>query len=150
MNRVVVLIVGRRKNNDRQKGREIKIENSEPALASKNPNYGLGEYMVCRRKRATAHGGRRMKKIHKTITLDVETSKLAAKKTNFSQWVRDQLRSERNRREAGDYTNQRKLMEQERIEQIVDLSTGQLLHQLERKTDAEIQALIAILKMSQS
>jgi len=95
-------------------------------------------------------GGRRMKKIHKTITLDLETSKLAAKKTNFSQWVRDQLRSERNRRDAGGQTEQRKLMEQRRIEQIVDLSTGQLLHQLERKTDAEIQALIAILKMSQS
>jgi len=90
-----------------------------------------------------------MKKIHKTITLDLETSKLAAKKTNFSQWVRDQLRSERNRREMGDYSQQ-KLESQRRIEEIVDLSTGQLLHQLERKTDAEIQALIAILKMSQS
>ena len=90
-----------------------------------------------------------MKKIHKTITLDEETSRLAAKKTNFSQWVRDQLRSERNRREMGDYSQQ-KLESQRRIEEIVDLSTGQLLHQLERKTDAEIQALIAILKMSQS
>jgi len=90
-----------------------------------------------------------MKKIHKTITLDLETSKLAAKKTNFSQWVRDQLRSERNKREAGDYSQQ-KLESQRRIEEIVDLSTGQLLHQLERKTDAEIKALIAILKMSQS
>ncbi len=49
----------------------------------------------------------------------------------------------------GDYSQQ-KLESQRRIEEIVDLSTGQLLHQLERKTDAEIQALIAILKMSQS
>ena len=99
--------------------------------------------------RANTPGGKTMKKIHKTITLDIETSKLAAKKTNFSQWVRDQLRSERNKREAGDFSDQ-KLERVSRIEQITDLSTGQLLHQLERKTDAEIQALIAILKMSQS
>ncbi len=90
-----------------------------------------------------------MKKIHKTITLDLETSKLAAKKTNFSQWVRDMLRSERNKREAGDFTQQ-KLASQRRIEEITELSTGALLHQLEQKNDAEIQALIAILTMSQS
>tara|TARA_Y100001951_G_scaffold42067_1_gene33299 strand:+ start:2113 stop:2385 length:273 start_codon:yes stop_codon:yes gene_type:complete len=90
-----------------------------------------------------------MKKIHKTITLDPETSKLAARKPNFSQWVRNQLRSERNKMEAGDYS-QSKLERISRIEQITELTTGQLLHQLERKTDAEIQALIAILKMSQS
>lgn len=90
-----------------------------------------------------------MKKIHKTITLDEETSKLAAKKTNFSQWVRDQLRSERNKRETGDLSHM-KLQNARLIEKTLDLSTGQLLHQLERKTNAEIRALIAILKMSQS
>ena len=34
-----------------------------------------------------------------TISLDVETWKLAKKKTNFSAWVRDMLRSERNKSE---------------------------------------------------
>jgi len=34
----------------------------------------------------------------KLITLDPTSWDLAAKKPNFSQWVRDQLRSERNRR----------------------------------------------------
>ena len=34
-----------------------------------------------------------------TISLDAETWKEAKKKTNFSAWVRDMLRSERNKRE---------------------------------------------------
>lgn len=33
-----------------------------------------------------------------TISLDTETHKLAKDKTNFSAWVRGQLRSERNQR----------------------------------------------------
>ena len=33
-----------------------------------------------------------------TISLDAETHKLAKEKTNFSSWVRGQLRSERNQR----------------------------------------------------
>lgn len=33
-----------------------------------------------------------------TISLDTETHKLAKEKTNFSSWVRDKLRSERNQR----------------------------------------------------
>lgn len=33
------------------------------------------------------------------VSLDKATYKLAKAKPNFSQWVRDQLRSERNRRE---------------------------------------------------
>jgi hypothetical protein len=36
----------------------------------------------------------------KLITLDPTSWDLAAKKPNFSQWVRDQLRSERNQREG--------------------------------------------------
>jgi hypothetical protein len=35
-----------------------------------------------------------------TISLCAETHKLAKDKTNFSAWVRDQLRSERNKREV--------------------------------------------------
>tara|TARA_R100001086_G_scaffold143086_1_gene75285 strand:+ start:470 stop:730 length:261 start_codon:yes stop_codon:yes gene_type:complete len=86
-----------------------------------------------------------MKKIHKTITLDLETSKLAAKKTNFSQWVRNMLRSERNKTESH-IANQHKT----RIEESTGLSTFELLHHLESKSPEEISALIAILRMSQS
>ena len=35
-----------------------------------------------------------------TISLDATTWELAKKKTNFSAWVRDQLRSERNKGET--------------------------------------------------
>ncbi len=35
-----------------------------------------------------------------TISLDMEAWKLAKKKTNFSAWVRDMLRSERNKEET--------------------------------------------------
>jgi len=34
-----------------------------------------------------------------TISLDSQTHKLAKEKTNFSQWVRDKLRAERNQQE---------------------------------------------------
>ena len=86
-----------------------------------------------------------MKKIHKTITLDEETSKLAAKKTNFSQWVRNMLRSERNRTESA-IANKHKT----RIEQATGITTFELLHYREKKSAEEIQALIAILKLSQT
>ena len=36
----------------------------------------------------------------KLITLDPTSWDLAAKKPNFSEWVRDQLRSERNKRQS--------------------------------------------------
>tara|TARA_R100001163_G_C5002726_1_gene151292 strand:- start:618 stop:845 length:228 start_codon:yes stop_codon:yes gene_type:complete len=35
----------------------------------------------------------------KLITLDAETWRLASEKSNFSEWVRNQLRSERNKRQ---------------------------------------------------
>ena len=87
-----------------------------------------------------------MKKIHKTITLDLETSKLAAKKTNFSQWVRNMLRSERNKMDGNDIAVRHKF----RLQDVTGLSTAELLYHLESKTEEEIKALIAILKMSQS
>ena len=37
-----------------------------------------------------------------TISLDEKTHKLAKQKTNFSSWVRDKLRSERNQRPLAD------------------------------------------------
>ena len=86
-----------------------------------------------------------MRKIHKTITLDATTAELAAKKTNFSQWVRNQLRSERNRMEGTDIAERHKT----RIQDATGLSTAELLYYLENKSPQEIQALIAILKFSQ-
>ena len=86
-----------------------------------------------------------MKKIHKTITLDTITAELAANKTNFSQWVRNQLRSERNQREGNDVAERHKT----RLQDATGLSTAELLYYLENKSPEEIKALIAILKFSQ-
>jgi phage terminase large subunit-like protein len=47
----------------------------------------------------------------KLITLDPTSWDLAAKKTNFSDWVRNQLRSERNR--GGDYGHYVEQLEEE-------------------------------------
>ena len=57
--------------------------------------------MVCciQRRFATAHyGGRKLRPLN--VSLCDTTWKLAKRKTNFSAWVRDQLRSERNQQEA--------------------------------------------------
>jgi phage terminase large subunit-like protein len=42
----------------------------------------------------------------KLITLDPTSWDLAAKKPNFSDWVRNQLRSERNKGDTGHYIQQ--------------------------------------------
>lgn len=77
----------------------------------------------------------------KMITLDEETSKLAANKVNFSEWVRNQLRSERNKREDKDG-------QLTRITESVNLSSAELLYHLEQRSDAEITALVSILRGS--
>lgn len=86
-------------------------------------------------------------KIQKMISLDGETARLASKKTNFSSWVRSQLRSERNRQEGGDFSEM-KLQQQLEIEEKMDLSTSHFLYLLEQKTPEEIKILIQILKNS--
>ena len=55
-------------------------------------------------------------KIQKMVSLDAETARLASMKSNFSDWVRSQLRSERYQLEGGDFTsmkldNRRKMEE---------------------------------------
>ena len=97
-------------------------------------------------------GGRRMK-IQKIISLDKETAELAAKKSNFSGWVRDQLRSERNKRELILSDEE---LRQKRNESVTnrldaslepyDISTSRLLYELEQRSADEIKALVAILK----
>ena len=79
------------------------------------------------------------------INLDEETARLANMKTNFSAWVRSQLRSERNKREAGNFTDM-KLEQRQQMEERLDISTSELLYHLEQKSDAEIKILVQLLK----
>lgn len=81
----------------------------------------------------------------KMITLDDETSKLAANKTNFSEWVRNQLRSERNKSEL---SSENKLEQFTRVTSTVNMSSAELLYHLEQRSDAEITALVSILRGS--
>tara|TARA_R110002020_G_scaffold197609_2_gene398714 strand:- start:284 stop:556 length:273 start_codon:yes stop_codon:yes gene_type:complete len=86
-------------------------------------------------------------KIQKMISLDQETARLASQKTNFSNWVRDKLRSERNQREVGDFT-QMKLQQLSEVSEYLDMSTHRLLYYLEQKEESEIKVLIQLLKNS--
>ena len=100
-------------------------------------------------------------KVQKIISLDKETAKLAAKKTNFSGWVRDQLRSERNKREqyqnldTDDAHDLMKLKMQNKINRVdaldttlerAEMTSRELLWHLEQRTDEEVKALVALLK----
>jgi len=87
-------------------------------------------------------------KIQKMISLDTETARLASQKSNFSDWVRSQLRSERNKREAGDFTSM-KLDQRRKMEDHLDLSTSELLYHLEQKSVEEIKILVQLLKNGQ-
>jgi hypothetical protein len=79
----------------------------------------------------------------KLITLCPTTWELAQRKPNFSAWIRDKLRSERNRSENNDTilaNNTRK------IEESTNISSAELLWHLEKRSPEEIRALISILK----
>ena len=81
----------------------------------------------------------------KLITLCPVTWELAQKKTNFSGWIRNQLRSERNRSENDDAllaNTARKLTE------VANITTSELLYHLENRTEGEITALLSILRGS--
>ena len=82
-------------------------------------------------------------KIQKIISLDKETAELAAKKSNFSGWVRNQLRSERNKFENDDAL---KANTARRMEQAIEMSTAELLYHLENRTADEIRALVSLLR----
>jgi len=81
----------------------------------------------------------------KMITLDDETTKLAAQKINFSEWVRNQLRSERNKSEL---QSENKLDQFNRLTSVVNMSSAELLFHLEQRSEAEISALLSILQGS--
>jgi hypothetical protein len=83
-----------------------------------------------------------------TISLDEETFRLAKNKNNFSDWVRNQLRSERNKREYGESFEQMKAERMQKVEGLTQLSSAELLWNLEQRSDAEITALVSILRGS--
>jgi len=85
------------------------------------------------------------KKVQKMINLDDETMKLAEQKINFSGWVRDKLRSERNKSEL---QSENKLDQFSRLTSVVNMSSAELLFHLEQRSEAEISALLSILQGS--
>lgn len=88
-------------------------------------------------------------KIQKIISLDKETAELASRKSNFSSWVRNQLRSERNKREFASDEESIKANAIERyskIEAQTKISNRELLFHLENRSEEEIRALITILR----
>jgi hypothetical protein len=60
----------------------------------------------------------------KLLTLDETTWELALKKTNFSAWVRGQLRSERNKSEAHRHTP------------LSEISTDRLRYELKQRIES--------------
>ena len=81
----------------------------------------------------------------KMITLDEETWKLAERKTNFSGWVRDKLRSERNKSELD---SEMKIDQFSKVTEVVKMSSAELLYHLEQRSEGEINALVSILRGS--
>ena len=80
-----------------------------------------------------------------TISLDQTTWELAQKKTNFSDWVRNKLRSERNN-DRGLLNARSQRIEQ--LQEVLPITTAELLYHLERRSEAEITALVSILQGS--
>ena len=91
----------------------------------------------------------------KLITLCPTTWELANKKPNFSSWVRDQLRSERNKREQWKDKTAHELHVSNRMNRVdrmdnalrfAEIDSRELLYHLEQRSEDEIRALISILK----
>jgi hypothetical protein len=80
-----------------------------------------------------------------TISLDQTTWELAQKKSNFSDWVRNKLRSERN--SGVDMVGIRS-QRIERMQEVLPITTAELLYHLERRSEGEITALVSILQGS--
>ena len=79
----------------------------------------------------------------KLITLDQFTWELASKKTNFSEWIRNMLRSEHNKTFNDDSIVANTAR---KVEQYTEISTRELLYHLEQRSDDEIKALVSLLK----
>ena len=83
-----------------------------------------------------------------TISLDSITWELAKRKTNFSAWVRDQLRSERNKEDTAEEVRDIKARRESKLEELLPITTSELLYHLEIRSDEEITALVSILRGS--
>ena len=84
-----------------------------------------------------------------TISLDSVTWELAKNKPNFSAWVRDQLRSERNMT----LKSQMRVREirgrrLDQLEDLLPISTAELLYHLEQLSEDSITSLVSILQGS--
>ena len=79
----------------------------------------------------------------KLITLCPITWELAQRKPNFSAWIRDKLRSERNLSENDDAL---KANTARKVESVANISSAELLWHLEQRSPEEIGALVSILK----
>lgn len=82
-------------------------------------------------------------KIQKMISLDNETASIAARIPNFSGWVRNQLRSHRNKSENDDSA---KANTARKLESVTEMSTAELLYHLEQRDVDEIRALVRLLR----
>lgn len=79
----------------------------------------------------------------KLITLCPTTWELAQRKPNFSAWIRDKLRSERNKSENDDSA---KANTARKLESVTEMSTAELLYHLEQRDVDEIRALVRLLR----
>jgi len=82
-------------------------------------------------------------KIQKMISLDRETAEIATRIPNFSSWVRNQLRSHRNKSENDDSA---KANTARKLESVTEMSTAELLYHLEQRNADEIRALVRLLR----
>lgn len=89
-------------------------------------------------------------KIQKMVSLDSETAVIAKEIGNtyranggFSTWLRNQLRSYRNKSENEDAIIARKARQ---VSELTKMSTHELFWQLEQRTEEEINALVSLLR----
>lgn len=89
-------------------------------------------------------------KRQKMVSLDAETEVIAKKigeqyraNGGFSTWLRNQLRSYRNKSENEDAIVARKARQ---VQELTKMSTHELLWQLEQRTEDEISALVSLLR----
>lgn len=91
-------------------------------------------------------------KIQKMVSLDAETAVIAKQigeqyraNGGFSTWLRNQLRSYRNKSENDDAM---KANQSRKLEQLTQMRTGELLWHLEQRSPDEIRALVNLLSNS--
>tara|TARA_Y100000401_G_scaffold117187_1_gene125033 strand:- start:357 stop:635 length:279 start_codon:yes stop_codon:yes gene_type:complete len=89
-------------------------------------------------------------KQQKMVSLDAETARIATEIGNlyrgnggFSTWLRNQLRSYRNKSESDDGA---KANMARKMERLTNINTAELLYLLQQRSEAEINALVSLLR----